>query len=502
MPKMRGDMKKSISTAPSADILMNSMRSIGYTFEAAIADLIDNSISASATFVDVLFPPSVNKIHLAILDDGAGMTHKELIEAMRYGSKHKNNSRDESDLGRFGLGLKSASLSQCRRLSVISKKDNKLSGFRWDLNHVELVNDWELLELEFDNEELPYLNQLDKLNSGTLVIWEDFDFLRKESDGLIYKTLSDKVDTTEQHLSLVFHRFIDGINTKVVEIRLNGRNLNAYDPFLEKHKKTDKKKPKAIIIKDELGNEHTVVAQAYILPFQQDLKDQDFKKLGGKRSLSNGQGFYIYRVNRLLVYGTWFRMQVSSDLTKYGRIKIDIPNSIDDVWKIDIKKQQAELPLVLRNNLKTVVEETGNVSRKKNTHRLLKEGGKEDQFWVRYKTRTNSFVYRFNRDSSVINQLLSELTDEGKLQFNRYLDILEHTLPYDSIYTDVANSDVDREIDLEKQSSLLATASLSIEYMIQNGTSMKDAVLKITSIDPFSKDVIRSLILREWDDEK
>jgi hypothetical protein len=495
-------MKKKISTAPSADILMNSMRSIGYSFEAAIADLIDNSISASASFIDVLFPPSADNIHIALLDDGIGMSLDELIEAMRYGSKHKNNTREENDLGRFGLGLKSASLSQCRKLTVISKKNNQLNGFRWDLNHVEVVNDWELLEIDLDTEEIPYLDVFNNLGSGTLVVWEDFDFLRKESDGLIYKALSDKLSTTEQHLSLVFHRFIDGINTKPIQIKLNGKNLDAFDPFLEKHKKTDKKKPKAIIIKDELGNEHTVVAQAYILPFQQDLKEQDFKRLGGKRSLSNGQGFYIYRVNRLLVYGTWFRMQVSSDLTKYGRIKIDIPNSIDDVWKIDIKKQQAELPLVLRNNLKTVVEETGNVSRKKNTHRLLKEGGKEDQFWVRYKTRTNSFVYRFNRDSSVIDQLLSELTDEGKLQFNRYLDILEHTLPYDSIYTDVANSDVDREIDLEKQSSLLATASLSIEYMIQNGTSMKDAVLKITSIDPFSKDIIRSLILKEWDYEK
>jgi hypothetical protein len=491
-------MSKFIKTAPSADILMNSMRSIGYSFEVAIADLIDNSISASATFVDVLFPPSSDKIHIAILDNGLGMTFDELVEAMRYGSKHKNNSRDENDLGRFGLGLKSASLSQCRKLTVISKKQNKLHAFRWDLGHVEKVNEWELLELDLTIEAIPYLDDLSSLSSGTLVIWEDFDFLRKESDGLIYKALSDKVDTTEHHLSLVFHRFIDGINVRPIEIRLNGRNLDAFDPFLEKHKKTDKKKPKAIIIRDEHDLEHSIVAQAYILPFQQDLKDGDFKKLGGKRSLSSGQGFYVYRVNRLLIYGTWFRMQVSNDLTKYGRIKIDIPNSIDDIWKIDIKKQQAELPLVLRNNLKTIVEETGNVSRKKNTHRLLKEGNKQDNFWFRYKTRSNTYVYRFNRESKLIDHLLSELTDEGKLQFNRYLDLLEQTLPYDSIYADVANNEVGQDIDLEIQSSILATASSSIEILIQGGTSREEAITRITSIDPFSKDVIKALILKEW----
>ena len=491
-------MKKAISTAPSADILMNSMRSIGYSFEAAIADLIDNSISAKASFVDVLFPPSADNIHVAILDDGFGMSHDDLIEAMRYGSKHKNNTREENDLGRFGLGLKSASLSQCRKLTVVSKKHNKIHGFRWDLNHVESVNDWELIEIELEEDTVPYLDILNHLSQGTLVIWEDFDFLRKESDGLIYKALSDKISSTEQHLSLVFHRFIEGINTKPVQLRLNGLKLDAFDPFLEKHKKTDKKKPKAIIVKDELGIEHTVVAQAYILPFQQDLKERDFRKLGGKRSLSNGQGFYIYRVNRLLVYGTWFRMQVSSDLTKYGRIKIDIPNSIDDVWKIDIKKQQAELPLVLRNNLKTIVEETGNVSRKKNTHRLLKDKDNDDQFWTRNKTRSNTYVYRFNRESTIVNQLLSSLNDEGKLQFNRYLDILEQTLPYDSIYTDVANNDVDQEIDLERQSSLLSTASTSIEILMSSGFSKEEAIQKIISMDPFSKTIIKELILKEW----
>ena len=491
-------MSKFIKTAPSADILMNSMRSIGYSFEVAIADLIDNSISASATFVDVLFPPSSDKIHIAILDNGLGMTFDELVEAMRYGSKHKNNSRDENDLGRFGLGLKSASLSQCRKLTVISKKQNKLHALRWDLGHVEKVNEWELLELDLNNETIPCLDYLNSLSSGTLVIWEDFDFLRKESDGLIYKALSDKVDTTERHLSLVFHRFIDGINVRPIEIRLNGRNLDAFDPFLEKHKKTDKKKPKAIIIRDEHDIEHSIVAQAYILPFQQDLKDSDFKKLGGKRSLSSGQGFYVYRVNRLLIYGTWFRMQVSNDLTKYGRIKIDIPNSIDDIWKIDIKKQQAELPLVLRNNLKTIVEETGNVSRRKNTHRLLKESDKEDQFWLRYKSRSNTFVYRLNRDSEIVFQLLSDLNDEARMQLNRYLDILEQSLPYDSIYTDVANNDVEREVDLEKQVSLVAAASSAIEFMIEKGATKDEAIRRITSINPFNGDVVKSLILEEW----
>ena len=122
---------------PVANVLMNSMRSMGYTFEAAIADIVDNSISAKAERIDIKFPVDPGHIYVAICDDGSGMDSDELFDAMKYGSEKKKNGRSTDDLGRYGLGLKSASLSQCRKLTVISKKDGRYSAYSWDLDVIE-----------------------------------------------------------------------------------------------------------------------------------------------------------------------------------------------------------------------------------------------------------------------------------------------------------------------------------------------------------------------------
>lgn len=116
-------MAKPVRNIPKADHLIGSMRSMGYTFESAIADIIDNSISANCQNVFLFFPTDPLHCYVSILDDGDGMSKEELLEAMRYGSTSSESVRSENDLGRFGLGLKAASLSQCRKLTVVSKKD-------------------------------------------------------------------------------------------------------------------------------------------------------------------------------------------------------------------------------------------------------------------------------------------------------------------------------------------------------------------------------------------
>jgi hypothetical protein len=133
---------------PRADALMGSMRSMGYSFESAIADVIDNSISANCSFIKLFFPKEItDKIAVGILDDGEGMPEDILFEAMRYGSGDTEIERDENDLGRFGLGMKSASLSQCRILTVASKFDNEISCFCWDFNYIKNTKDWIVKEL-------------------------------------------------------------------------------------------------------------------------------------------------------------------------------------------------------------------------------------------------------------------------------------------------------------------------------------------------------------------
>ncbi|MDE7034340.1 MAG: ATP-binding protein [Mucispirillum sp.] len=196
---------------PSAPILVESTRSIGYSFETAVADIIDNSISKHANNIFIYFD-SNNPQYLMVLDNGAGMDNNELIDAMKYGSKSSNDERDKDDLGRFGLGLKMASLSQCRKLTVVSKKGSKLSGAVWDLDHIIETNNWELILLD-DNDikQVKYIDKLNSYESGTIVLWENFDRITKEA-GDHSKIFDNKITITRAHVSLVFHRFLSENN--------------------------------------------------------------------------------------------------------------------------------------------------------------------------------------------------------------------------------------------------------------------------------------------------
>ena len=195
--------KESIPFAPA---LIESMRSLGYSFEAAIADLIDNSISANAKNIRIKLMPSDNP-KLIIFDDGCGMDEYEIEEAMRYGSKNPLEKRKENDLGRFGLGLKSASLSQCRKLLVVSKKNEKISAYCWDLDHISKEGSWMLIGYEQDEiKNLPYIELLDEVESGTYLVLEKFDRV-EESTNDLQETMKENLVDTIEHLSLVFHRY-------------------------------------------------------------------------------------------------------------------------------------------------------------------------------------------------------------------------------------------------------------------------------------------------------
>ena len=167
---------------PTADVLMNSMRAMGYSFEAAIADIVDNSVSAQAKNIILKFPIGPADCRVAVCDDGIGMSKKELLDAMKYGSQLKSGKRSSDDLGRFGLGMKAASLSQCRRLTVVSKKENKVSAYIWDLDVIEEKKDWYMIDCSKEQiGNIKYIECLDDTESGTIVLWENFDFIEKAS---------------------------------------------------------------------------------------------------------------------------------------------------------------------------------------------------------------------------------------------------------------------------------------------------------------------------------
>lgn len=225
MAKMR-----SADATPRAAALIEGLRDIGYSLETALADIVDNAVTAGAHRVEILSDAMADEPVVGILDDGKGMTEVELIAAMRPGSRNPLESRDEPDLGRFGLGMKSASFSQCRRLTVITKKDGVASSAVWDLDKVAKTNRWEI-DVFNDAGNRPWAQRLGL--SGTLIIWEKLDRLAgsfgsdKTKRGEVVNQL---IAAAERHLRLVFHRFMESPK-KPLNLFLNGRLLKPIDPF-------------------------------------------------------------------------------------------------------------------------------------------------------------------------------------------------------------------------------------------------------------------------------
>lgn len=486
-------MAINIENNPSPEILMNSMRSIGYSFQTAVADIIDNSISAKAKNIYINVPISNDDLYVSILDDGDGMDNDALFAAMKYGTGRANY--DENDLGRFGMGLKSASLSQCRILTVVSKVDCDINAYQWNLDVVEKNKRWDCLKLnELEISTLPTINKLKLMKKGTLVIWQDFDLAFFKSNGNIIDYIHEEMNKTEWHLRLVFHRFL---NRKLngISIYINGVLLNGFDPFLTDHMKTDAQNSKELNINGKI-----ITVQPFILPHQSDLNDEDIEKIGGMEALRNGQGFYIYRNQRLIIYGTWFRLEsknVSSELYKYGRIKVDIPNSLDNVWEIDIKKQNAAIPKVILNNLKGLVS---NVCRKSSTksekRQKLSFEQDNNRLWNKKMSRDNKDIYYINTDSKFIKNLLDDFSDNDKDKLLRLLDILSATLPFDDIYNSICNNKRNQDLQIDSMDSILIEGIRQYNQMKNKMQISHDDVLNILfSFEPFTRKEIQSKLL-------
>lgn len=475
-----------IKNEPSPSVLMTSMRSMGYTFQSAISDVIDNSISASAKNIKLVFPIEPTDCYIAICDDGCGMTKEELFNAMKYGSSPKFGVRSESDLGRFGLGLKAASLSQCKKLTVISKKNGEISAYIWDLDTVLEKNEWYLLDCTSKQiSKFREIHWLDNLSSGTIVLWEEFDLIEKSS-GMVYEYLTSIQNNVSEYLSLIFHRFLNSSKDHKVNISINNYLLKGKDPFLEDHKKTDKRKLIQIPIMDSSGVERTIFVQAYILPFQQDLSEEDEILSGGVKNYKSKQGFYIYRNERLIIWGSWFGRD-KDELTKYARIKVDIPNSLDDIWSIDIKKQNANIPNVIKKRLNQAVNEAldRSISKQRFRGRVKNSNEQIDFVWNRFENR-GLYSYRINRNAKVFQSLKNEVSDEIWSKIDDIFESIEESVPFQQIYIDKTQNVIDESLSEEELSSLIARVKAHIEiFMEKLNFDKKTAVDAVFKLEPF-----------------
>ena len=429
--------------APPASSMIESLRGVGYTPETAIADLIDNSISAHARNVWITFWWEGRRSHIAVLDDGDGMTEGELSEAMRPGSMSPLESRPPDDLGRFGLGLKTASFSQCRQLTVASLRNGHFSTRRWDLDHVVRVEDWQLLKSPLAGSE-EILRPLLKLGQGTMVLWEDLDRVVGNvpiSDSSAQDRFLTLIDRVESHLAMVFHRFLEGASSGL-SLFINGcdedHRVKAWDPFMKDHSAT-LATPKERI-PTHLG---VVEVQGFVLPHKDNLKQREFQTGAGLEGWTAQQGFYVYRNGRMLVSGGWLglgqtRAWTREESYKLARLRLDIPNTADPDWGIDIKKSVARAPSYIALRLRDLAKHVRDQARQVFAHRGSfgpQVPTPDLQRAWRVVQRRDSVAYLVDRSHPLVKQVLDQA---GPLEeaVGAMLRLLEETMPVQRVWID------------------------------------------------------------------
>lgn len=452
------------------------MRDLGYSLETAIADLVDNSISANADSIEIICDLSGSQPLVFILDNGKGMTESELLDAMRHGTVNPKQPRSSRDLGRFGLGLKTASFSQCRSLTVVSAKESMLCGAEWNLDRIDAADDWILSILDdADLKELPYVERIS--THGTAVIWRQLDRLVEDQEGSRRdEIVSEKLDALGKHLSLVFHRFLAGDvkGYSKISIAVNGHPVEPFDPFCRRNPATQLLPEEVVRIGDA-----EVRMQPYVLPHHSRLTAREYDFYQSRSDFISNQGAYVYRNGRLMAWGDWFRLVPKGEATKLARVQIDFPNSLDEDWTIDIKKSRARPPHAVRERLRQIIAKI--TARSVTVHRgrgqkLFQET--DAPLWERYADH-GGIRFAINTQHPLVVSLVAKLQPEDASTLRVLLDSITASLPVEMIYSDYSThprevSQTTNDLDL----TLARLKSLK-QVLYGDGPGDPDAFLQI-----------------------
>jgi hypothetical protein len=469
-----------IQNPPDARSLMTSARSFGnYDLASALADLVDNSIKAKAHRIDFLCFFRGGSPEVRVIDDGHGMSLPELHAAMRPASQDPSEERSSDDLGRFGWGMKSASFSQCKQLKVITTRDGKTSGAMWDLDSLE---NWQMGVLSKSDIADLSTDILDG-KDGTEIIWDTCDRL-SENGTMSEDEFNAIVTHASNRLALVFHRYLSGkVRGKKLSMTLNGQPIAAYDPFFSQHDATQELPPETLSVKGK-----KISIRPYILPHFSKLKLAEHERLAGAEGFLKNQGFYIYRNHRLIISGTWFRLVKYGELAQLVRISVDIPNSLDDLWKITVDKSDAQLPAILRDRLKQII--TGIRGRASNVHRSkggrISTGSKKIAVWDRY-VHGGEINYHINREHPLVAALLEAEDLAGSSKVTAALQVIEQCFPVEAFLRDATNRPGDihqTEAQVERFRALL-DAALPILLVGEDGDFGR-LEKKLSRTEPFA----------------
>lgn len=441
---------------PHAKMLLVALRSVGYTNETAIADIIDNSISGAATEIELYFDWDNRRIIIA--DNGYGMDYEELMEAMEIGSADPNEIRPSEDLGRFGLGMKTASFSMAKNLLVVSKKDSSICNAEWDLDSVAAEDKWEISEYDKDDinvilESIDGFTNYNNWNQGTLIIISKLDKLidaanPDKSKKNFYKMIAN----IKKHIAITFHRFMEEDD---LHIHVNKNLIAPWNPFWTKSASTMELAPEELF-----DGKSDVFVEPFILPHKNKFSsEEEYKDAAGIKDWRGHQGFYVYRNRRLLVYGTWFGKFKKEPAFNLARIKLDMSSDSDFEWDIDIKKSKATLPVAIEEQITQIaylaieksvaVYNSRGVYNRKNTanNTSLK------YVWEQRKNLAGSYMFYLNKKHPMLMKLLSEMDEPMKKEFKAYLSLVESYSPTmlsgvleTKTETNISEDDIKKEI--------------------------------------------------------
>lgn len=479
-----------VNAPPNVSSLVTSFRSMGYTLNTAIADIIDNSIAAFANNINLRFSWNSGDPWISIIDDGNGMSTDELIQAMSWASKNPLEQRISTDLGRFGLGLKTAAFSLCRKLTVFSKKNNNYSCAEWklDLFGIDSEKPWKLalfkdpfVHRESKIYEL-YKTYLNNTESGTIVLLTGFDKLPFElklpnSQHLFDESLSLCIE----HISKTFHRFMqkeDGYNC--ISIFANKNLLTGFDPFNISNPAVTELPCQNMNIENEF-----IEIQPYILPHHSKVSKEVYQKYAGDKGYLNNQGFYIYRNRRLIISGTWFRLHKKEELSKLIRIKVDIPNTLDHLWDLDIRKSKVSPPECIRNGLKTIIESI--IGRGKAVYtkkgRILKTSI-ISPVWNKKVTK-KGIEYSINKEHPLLQDMIQDFDPKKQKSFTLLVKLIENSFPKDSFYRDLSEAPDKVLNDGYTEDELKELLDTYVSLLSPGNDLTSDMIDIIMNTDPF-----------------
>jgi len=417
---------------PNPEFLIKSIAEQGYSLETALADLMDNSISANASRIEVLTKIDEEPFILFLCDNGDGMSNESLKRNMQFPSKSSEDLRESNDLGRFGLGLKTASFSQTRAFTVLSrnKGSEKFSALTWDVKHLKDSGKWEMIiNSEEDIEKIldqyhiisrSHLNSSDDFIPNTIIVWrglykfENYLEVKNKQEAL----KEEITNTTSEYLSIVFHKFMER-HINRLEIRINNTLVKPFNPFPTENSKLRALEP----LQKEFGKD-IVKIQGFVLPNAsiKETKENSNPWTPNNKSLMDMEGLYIYRADRLILFGGWNGLIKKMPRLQLGRLKIDIGNKVDHLFHLNVAKSQINIPHDLKNSfLRAIVDLKTEAQKEYFNHGLktLTQKPSEHSSDLFYKTATNKGVLlRINDEFPLLKSLKSSLNNKQKAELN------------------------------------------------------------------------------------